>query len=540
MIKNPVIPGFYPDPSVCRVDDDFYLVCSSFELCPGIPLFHSRDLVNWEQLCNVMTLGNGFNLNANSGTSGVMAPTIRWHEGTFYIIDANFGDRGNFIVTAKDPNGPWSDPVWLEDVPGIDASLFFDDDGKCYITGTGLEADKPDGTRGKCIWCAEFSLEDMRLSSEPHAIWDSALRNANWPEAPHIYKKNNWYYLMIAEGGTEYYHSITMARNRDIFGWYDGNEANPVLTHRHLGSSYPVSNIGHGDLVQLRNGQWYCVMLGSRLVGGEHKNLGRETFICPVEGENDWAVFSPGTGKVEEEYPAPALPAAKQHPRLPERITFSEEEAMDMRLCFWGVPYEDFCMIADKSLHLKCLKRPVTRQLQPIHINENPSVKKDDCISLIGLRQTGMRFSFSVKMHFCPEEGESAGVCMLQAMNHQVRVEILKENGIQLIRLVIVTSCFDRPLHLGGEAKTEERIIKEAEYSSADIILRICGDMQDHTVYYGRTEEHLYKLCRFDAAQINPPQVGGMIGTMLAVFASGNGMDSMNEAVFDWIEYKDL
>ncbi len=130
-LQNPVIPGFYPDPSVCRVGEDFYLVCSSFELCPGIPLFHSRDLAHWEQLCCVMTPENGFHVEKNCGNGGVMAPTIRWHDGTFYLINCNFSDRGNFIVTARDPAGPWSEPHWLDEVPGIDASSYFDDDGKC-------------------------------------------------------------------------------------------------------------------------------------------------------------------------------------------------------------------------------------------------------------------------------------------------------------------------------------------------------------------------------------------------------------------------
>ena len=135
-IKNPIIPGFYPDPSICRAGDDYYLVCSSFELSPGIPLFHSRDLANWEQLCYVLTPQNGFYVDKNCGNGGVMAPTIRYYNGTFYIINCNFSDRGNFIVTAKNPAGPWSAPHFLGDVPGIDASIFFDTDGTCYIMGT--------------------------------------------------------------------------------------------------------------------------------------------------------------------------------------------------------------------------------------------------------------------------------------------------------------------------------------------------------------------------------------------------------------------
>lgn len=136
-IRNPILPGFYPDPSICRVGEDFYMVCSSFELYPGIPVFHSKDLANWEQLGYAMHQENGFHVEANIYAGGVMAPMIRYHKGTFYIINANFCDQGNFIVTATDPAGPWSKPFWLTDVPGIDASLFFDEDGKAYVIGTG-------------------------------------------------------------------------------------------------------------------------------------------------------------------------------------------------------------------------------------------------------------------------------------------------------------------------------------------------------------------------------------------------------------------
>ena len=184
-LQNPVIPGFYPDPSVCRVGEDFYLVCSSFELCPGIPLFHSRDLAHWEQLCCVMTPENGFHVEKNCGNGGVMAPTIRWHDGTFYLINCNFSDRGNFIVTARDPAGPWSEPHWLDDVPGIDASIFFDDDGKCYIMGTARNW--PDGRGGlrQGIWAAEYDIAHFRLEGEPAALWGGEMAGVASPEAPH-------------------------------------------------------------------------------------------------------------------------------------------------------------------------------------------------------------------------------------------------------------------------------------------------------------------------------------------------------------------
>ena len=165
-LKNPIIPGFYPDPSICRVGDDFYLAVSSFELCPGIPLFHSKDLANWEKIGHAVTPENGFHVEANCGVGGVMAPTIRWHEGTFYIINANFADKGNYIVTAEDPRGPWSEPHWMNDVPGIDASIFFDTDGKCYVIGTGDVWENEGGRMERGIWIAEYDIRNFRRISE--------------------------------------------------------------------------------------------------------------------------------------------------------------------------------------------------------------------------------------------------------------------------------------------------------------------------------------------------------------------------------------
>lgn len=275
-IKNPILAGVYPDPSICRVGDDFYMVCSSFELYPGLPVFHSRDLANWEQLGYAMTMENSFHVEANFLSNGVMAPTIRYHNGLFYIINCNYCDQGNYIITAQDPAGPWSKPYWLTDVPGIDASLFFDEDGKSYMIGTGDVVKRGDGKMERGIWLAEYDLTNYKMIGEPVAIWDSALRSASSPESPHIYKVGEYYYLIIAEGGTEHYHAVTMARSKELMGWYEGNPANPVMTHRQFGFSCPITNVGHADLVDTASGNWYAVLLASRAVGGYYKNLGRD------------------------------------------------------------------------------------------------------------------------------------------------------------------------------------------------------------------------------------------------------------------------
>ena len=532
-IVNPIIPGFYPDPSICRVGGDFYLVCSSFELYPGIPVFHSKDLAHWEQLCYAMTKENGFHMEANMFCGGVMAPTIRYHKGTFYIVNANFAYKGNFIVTAKDPAGPWSEPRWLDEVPDIDCSIFFDNDDKVYLVAPGM-AENEDNHRG--IFVSEFDLENGRLIGERKQIWNSAARNAASPEAPHIYHIGDYYYLMIAEGGTEHYHAVTIARSKDIFGWYEGNPANPVMTHRHMGFNYPIDNVGHADFVDTPDGNWYAVMLGSRIIEGQHKNLGRETYICPVLWERDWPIFSPGTGKIEFEYPADEKLPWTPYPKKPARDNF-DSDTLDLDWSFWGTPYEDFWKIENGKLTLKCLDRPIVRELHGFLVGKW-EIKEDDCVSFMGKRQTQPDFKAGCQMHFVPENDEAAGMIIMQASNHQYRVEKHLKDGKPVLDLILVTTDFNGlPFLPNYSAETTETVLVSADCPQDDIVIMIQAKGQDTTVFYGEDETNLQTLyAHADCGLINPEKVGGMVGTMIGVYATANGAQSDNQAEFDWFE----
>ena len=194
--NNPILKGFYPDPSICRKGDDFYLVCSSFVYAPGVPIFHTKDLAHFEQIGNILDRESQLPLSGDI-SRGIFAPTIREHNGIFYMITTNVSSGGNFIVTAKDPAGPWSEPYYLgeDEAPGIDPSLFFDDDGKCYYVGT---RPNPEGVRYNGdweIWVQELDLEQMKLVGSSMAIWKGALKDVIWPEGPHLYKKDGYYYL---------------------------------------------------------------------------------------------------------------------------------------------------------------------------------------------------------------------------------------------------------------------------------------------------------------------------------------------------------
>ncbi|MEV7214372.1 family 43 glycosylhydrolase [Kitasatospora cineracea] len=285
---NPVIPGFHPDPSVCRVGDDYYLVCSSFEYVPGLPVFHSRDLVHWRQLGNVLDRPGQLPLPGSTASRGLYAPTIRHHGGRFWVICTNVTAGGNFLVSADRPEGPWSDPVRI-DLPGIDPDLAWEEDGTCWAASTapGIHLTRIDPATGEIL-------------EGPLPTWSGT--GLKWPEAPHLYRIGDWWYLLIAEGGTERGHAVSIARARSPRGPWEGAPANPVLSHS--GTDRPVQSTGHGDLVTAPDGSWWMVLLGTRPRGfspGYHV-LGRETFLTPVTWDEDgWPAVAP----VAERHPAP-------------------------------------------------------------------------------------------------------------------------------------------------------------------------------------------------------------------------------------------
>lgn len=538
MIQNPIIPGYYPDPTICRVEDDFYLVCSSFEMCPGLPVFHSKDLVHWEQIANAMTKDNGLYVKKNCGVGGLMAPTLRYNKERkrFYIINANFSDKGNYIITAEDPAGPWSEPHWLEDVPGIDASLFFDDDGKCYIMGTGDVWDNGAGKKERGIWAAEYDIDQYKMMSEPVAIFSSALRNAASPEAPHLFHVGDYYYLMIAEGGTEHYHSIVIARCKHVLGVYEGAPANPVLTHRHMGFRSPIINVGHADLVELKDGSWYAVMLASRLIDGAYKNLGRETFLCPVIWERGWPLFTPQTGKLESSYEAPASLPAVEYPGQPTLDDF-DGDALGMDWVCWGTPTEEFYSVADSKLSVRCVEQPVVTELEPMRMGA--AREKLPFSAILAKRQRKINTTATCSMNFLPAKKEEAGVIVAQAMNHQFHVRRVQKDGVQLIQAVVYTADYNHPPYFPGfEASTQKEVLAQAEWDESHILIQIEMEGEHYQIRYGKELSDLKELCNFNAAAINPEKVGCMSGTLVGVYASANGDKSENRAEFDWFELK--
>ncbi|HXS18123.1 MAG TPA: glycoside hydrolase family 43 protein, partial [Polyangiaceae bacterium] len=295
-----MLPGTHPDPSVCRVGEDYYLVTSSFEYFPGIPVYHSKDLVHWQLLSHVLTRPSQLDLSGTKSSEGIFAPTIRYHGGTFYVITTNIGGGGSFLVTADDPRGPWSEPIWIRESGfTMDPSLFFEPDGRAYYT-------RHDGGRRGSIVQAEIDVKTGRLLSDPQRIW--AGTGGIWPEGPHLYQHERSYYLLISEGGTSFEHSVTVARADSPWGTFEAAPTNPLLTHRAL-PDHPVQATGHADLVDTPDGQWFAVLLGIRPSSGRHHHLGRETFLAPVSWEQGWPVINHGQ-PIELKMSRQGLPAS--------------------------------------------------------------------------------------------------------------------------------------------------------------------------------------------------------------------------------------
>ena len=306
--RNPVISGFNPDPSICRVGDDFYLVTSTFEFFPGVPVYHSKNLVNWELISYCLTTDEQLPLWNCRPSGGIYAPTIRFHDGVFFMTTTNVTSGGNFIVHTKDIRGAWSAPAWVRQ-GGIDPSLFWDEDGECYFVSNGSDQ----GEGGKIFLCRINPFTGEMLT--PSRLISGGC-GGKYPEAPHIYKRNGWYYLMLAEGGTEYGHMETMQRSRDIWGPYEPCPSGPILTHARRSDdplSTAIEATGHADIVEDQNGNWWLVCLAIRPLGPMLHNLGRETFLSPMTwNEEGWPVVG-NQGRIRLEMDGP-LPGPAPHP----------------------------------------------------------------------------------------------------------------------------------------------------------------------------------------------------------------------------------
>ena len=506
---NPVLPGFYPDPSVCRVGDDYYMVNSTFCFFPGVPVHHSRDLIHWEQIGHCITRPAQTRLQNIGVWNGIYAPTIRHHDGTFYMVTTNVSDRGNFYVTTKDPAGEWSDPIWVRE-GGIDPDLFFDDDGKTYLlTAQGAGE----------IHLAEIDLKTGRLLSRSEIIWRGT--GGRCAEGPHMYRKDGWYYLMIAEGGTEYGHCETIARSRNLRGPFEGCPSNPILSHA-LARGYqnPIQGTGHADLIQAHDGSWWLVCLAFRPLNGFHHVLGRETFLAPVKwDENGWPVVN-GNGAISLEMDVPTLPqvpVAEGHAAQVQRghvSTKFDEPELGLEWNYLGAPRTENYSLTERPGWLRLKASPV-------------SINSNDSPTWVGRRQQQIDFTATTKLDASGlKDGDEAGLTVYMCMSSHYDVAVRKRDGKFFL---ILRYKLNRLEH------TEKEIALE----SPVVFLRTTGNKDVYSFFWSADGSSFGKLGEMDASYLSSETAGGFTGIYLALYAQSQPNARGGYADFDWFEYKD-
>jgi alpha-N-arabinofuranosidase len=539
---NPILPGGHPDPSICRVGDDFYIVNSSFEYFPALPIHHSTDLVNWELI--------GYGLHRPEQASGIVnlidvqqnggihAPSIRHHDGLFYIIVTNIYTPGasedvplmvNFIITAENPAGPWSDPIYVEGAPGIDPDIFFDDDGKVYFVGTHAP-DQPEENGIGEIWVQELDPQNnWQLKGERSSLWKGACGGC-CVEGPHIYKKDGIYYLLVAEGGTGTNHAVMIAASPDIRGPYESNPRNPILTTRHLSLNYWVNSTGHADLVEDADGNWYMVCLGIRNDKDGRSNMGRETNLMPVIWEEttvrwqqvsdtvwepvkySYPVVSPETGRVDR-YASLPFEDKPQHYNDAFADNFDKSQ-LDLEWNFRRVPKPGTYSLSDNPGYLRLFAKPETFEIR-------------GQFGAIGFRQKESDFEYETRMNFNPKkDGSEAGLSIFQQDNNYINFTLLKKDNSIYLQVVI------------DDLEDVARIAHSAElnnYPGAIQFKVISGHgkyLYQYSLDGGQTYVDFYEsaddivLCY------------GYIGTNLGLYATSNGQKSKDFADFDWVKYQ--
>ena len=429
--RNPILKGFYPDPSITRAGDDYYLVTSTFSYFPGIPVFHSRDLVNWTQIGNAIDRPDQLDFGKLGLSRGVFAPAIEHHKGTFYILNTCVDCGGNFLVTATNPAGPWSDPVWLPELEGgIDPSLFFDEDGKAWILNNGPPVGTPLYEGHRAIWIQEYDPAAKKTMGPRTLLVNGGVDLSTkpiWIEGPHITRKDGWYYLTAAEGGTAEGHSQVVLRSKTVTGPYVPHAGNPILTQRDLPRDrpMPITSAGHADMVQTPSGEWWATFLAVRPYEGDFYNTGRETFLMPVTWEDGWPRITRPGQTIPYTHRRPNLPA-QAAPKVPTSGAFSVRDEFDAD----ALPPYWMTMRNPRSRWWSLGDGQLTLQARGVGIGDfgNPS--------FWGRRQQHMNASASTVVRFMPaRDGDEAGLATLQNDEYWYFLAVTLEDGRPVVEL---------------------------------------------------------------------------------------------------------
>jgi alpha-N-arabinofuranosidase len=497
-VPNPIIPGFHPDPSICRVGEDYYLATSSFEWFPGVPIYHSRDLMHWRQIGNALTRPSQLPLNGIGHSGGIWAPSLRWHDGTFYLVTTNVGGRGNLLVSTRDPAGAWSEPLWFDE-QGYDPSLFIDRDGTAYLTKAGSDAS---GAHG--IVQYRIDLASGRRLDPPRRIWGGS--GGFGVEGPHLYRIGGWYYLMAAEGATHIGHLESIARARDPWGPFEACPRNPILTHRDRLMG-PILATAHADLVEAHDGSWWLVCLGIRSHGSlchPLHLLGRETFLAPVTWDADgWPVVNGGNGIADRV--ATALPP---HP-WPTEPRSDDFDAPSLRHCwtFLRNPRPESWSLTERPGRLRL--RATTTSLETM---ESPA--------LVARRQEHRDCRAALRLECRLErDGDEAGLTVFMNGGHHYDLGVVRRDG-------------QRFAQLRRRADDLDLIAASAPIAEGPVTLSLWANPWAIGFFVAAGDAEPTRLAKASTKFLATEVAGGFTGCMIGAYALGAAV-----ADVDWFEY---
>lgn len=499
--QNPVISGLASDPSICRVGDNYYLVTSTFEYFPGLPIYQSKDLVNWKMIGYALHKPSQNPLmGCEASVGGQYAATLRYNKGIFYVICTNYGgsgSQGEFYVTATNPAGPWSEPHWIG-CWYVDPSLMFENDSTYYLS--------PDNKGGFLVGTLNEATDRF---NQPLKKVAAGLGGSS-PEGPHMYKVNGYYYLMSAEGGTGYQHREVIQRSKSPYGPFEPSPLNPVVSHMNAPEN-PFQAIGHADLVQLPDDSWWLVCLGFRTKGGNYHHLGRETFLAPVTWNADGWPKVGTDGIIAEKMTAPNLPL---HVWEKESVR-DDFNSASLRLPWNFVrnPHD-----ADWSLTAK----PGFLRLNGSAI----SFKEKNSPAFICRRQTAFNLVASAKISFTPTKTtEEAGLVVRGDDKNHFDFLVTMLNGK---RVIVLRKYL--------QDKVADLIYREIP--DGDVILRVSATDLQYQFWVQQEGKAAELIGSAFTKDLSTEVIGGFTGTFIGLYASGNGVPNVNPADFDWFDFE--
>ena len=529
--RNPVLPGFHADPSVCTDGEDFYLVNSTFQYFPGVPVFHSKDLIHWEQVGNCLTRKSQLDLsglysqdNPELGwtNAGIYAPTIRYHEGRYYMVTTLFPSRRHFYVWTDDPAKEWSEPVFIDFAIGsCDPTLFWDE-GKCYFLWKAAADETRPGIKPGEINICEIDINTGKRTSDVHHLGTGL--GGRYPEGPHIYKKDGYYYMMLAEGGTEHGHHVNILRSQSLFGPYEPNPANPILTHFSMKmQNSNIQGLGHADFVQAADSSWWMICLGYRTSGYLLHVMGRETMLAPVRWDkNGWPVVN-GSGtiaidmkcKTLPQTPMPLDPIREEFKHITRNVPADSYSSIGLPWGWMSIgnPYYSRYSLTEREGWLRLHSSPT-----PLDAATSPT--------FVARRQTELHFSATTLIdasHLA--EGAQAGITAYAAPLNHYDVIIERKNG--------KTLAFSN-IRLGALSHTSQPI----ELKDNLAYIRISSDKDYYYMQASADGKSFTTLGKMDYRYLSTEVIGGFTGVMLGLFTQGAGDEG--HADFDWFEYTTL